>query len=49
MISREELNYVDNYARLAPFPGKEYARSVINQLSDSIELYKKFYQIKNIV
>lgn len=47
MISKKELAYVGNYARRAPFPGREYAIEVLNELNKSYEEYKKKYMNKN--
>ena len=46
MISRQELQYVGDYARRVPYPGDDYARDVINQLAHSVDIFKKKYDGK---
>ena len=46
MISRQELQYVNEYARFAPFPGKDYAYMVINKLANALDIFTKKYDGK---
>lgn len=46
MISKQELQYVSNYARDIPFPGEDYAYDVINRISESLLIFKKKYEGK---
>ena len=47
MISRKELEYVNSYAKNAPFPGVNYATSVMDELIKAYELYKQVYMDKD--
>ena len=46
MISRQELQYVSDYARKVPYPGNDYAYNVINKLAVALEIFKKKYDGK---
>ena len=46
MISKKELQYVGDYARRVPYPGDDYARSVIEKLSKSMDIFKQKYDGK---
>ena len=46
MISKQELQYVSDYARKVPYPGYDYAYNVINKLSMALETFKKKYNGK---
>lgn len=46
MISRKELEYVNQSAVAVPFPGRNYASDAIDLLIKSYEIYKKNYQGK---
>ena len=46
MISKAELQYVQAYARYAPFPGKDYALSVMNDLEAAHRIYLSNYDEK---
>lgn len=46
MISKKELSYVGNYARYAPFPGKDYAIKTMDNLINSYNLFLSDYQNK---
>jgi len=43
MITRKELGYVKSYARYAPFPGVNYASSVMDELIKSYNLFNDVY------
>ena len=43
MISKQELQYVGDFARKVPYPGDDYARRVIDNLADALSLFKKKY------
>ena len=47
MISKAELQYVNNNAKSAPFPGVDYARMVINRLMVALSIYEDKYRNKN--
>jgi len=46
MISHVELQYVQNFARFAPFPGDEYARKVIDKLVLADKIFQSKYEGK---
>lgn len=46
MISKKELQYVDDWARKIPMPGYEYSIAVLKELKDSFELFNKVYKDK---
>ena len=46
MISRQELQYVGDFARKVPYPGNDYAMDVINRLSNALKLFKNKYDGK---
>ena len=46
MISRQELQYVSDFARKTPYPGDDYAYEVINRLSRALLIFKKKYDGK---
>ena len=46
MISKKELQYVGDYARRVPYPGDDYARSVLNKLSSALDIFKQKYDGK---
>lgn len=46
MISRQELQYVSDYARKTPYPGDDYAFDVINRLSRALLIFKQKYDGK---
>ena len=46
MISKKELQYVGDYARRVPYPGDDYAQSVIEKLSKSMDIFKQKYDGK---
>ena len=46
MISNAELQYVNNYARFTPYPGDDYAYSVLNNLIEAYNLYLEKYNKK---
>ena len=43
MISRKELDYVNTYARFAPFPGVNYASQVMDELIKAYNLFNEVY------
>lgn len=43
MISNKEMEYVNTYARYAPFPGGNYASSVIDELIKAYNLFNEIY------
>ena len=47
MISKAELQYVNNNAKNAPFPGVDYAHMVIDRLMDALAIYEDKYRNKN--
>lgn len=47
MISMKELEYVDQYARNVPFPGKEYAREAMSMLLNAYKTYNENYRNKS--
>lgn len=46
MISEDELQYVDKFARMSPYPGDDYAIKTIDKLIDAITFFQKKYQDK---
>lgn len=46
MISRQELQYVSDFARKTPYPGDDYAITVINRLATALDIFKKKYDGK---
>lgn len=46
MISNSELQYVDKLARHAPFPGKNYAASVMDELANAHKVFKEKFDGK---
>lgn len=46
MISNAELQYVNSYARYAPYPGKDYAINVMDSLQEAYNLFMKIYNDK---
>ena len=46
MISKKELQYVGGYPNKVPFPGKNYAISVMEYLKKCLEVYKDVYSKK---
>ena len=46
MISNVELQYVQSTSKNVPYPGDEYARKVINKLSEANDIFKKKYEGK---
>ena len=46
MISKKELQYVGGYPNKVPFPGKNYAISVMEYLKKCLEVYKDVYSNK---
>ncbi|MCI5984120.1 MAG: hypothetical protein MRZ35_02590 [Firmicutes bacterium] len=46
MVSKKELEYVNQYARLVPFPGVNYARDAMETLIEAYKTYVKNYQGK---
>lgn len=46
MISNKELSYVTNLAKIAPFPGKEYAIQVMDSLIESYNTFLRDYKNK---
>ena len=46
MISRQELQYVNERARKVPYPGDDYAYDVINKLAYALSIFKKKYDGK---
>lgn len=47
MVSKKELEYVDQYARNVPFPGVSYARAAVELMVNAYETYKLNYQGKS--
>lgn len=46
MISKQELQYVSDFARKTPYPGNDYAENVVNRLAKALEIFKKKYDGK---
>ena len=46
MISKRELQFVNQYAKAVPFPGSNYALSCIGELIKAYEIYLKQYKNK---
>ena len=46
MISRQELQYVSDYARKVPYPGDDYAYDVIDKIANALLIFKKKYDGK---
>ncbi len=49
MISKKELQYVGGYPNKVPFPGKNYAISVMEYLKKCLDVYKDVYSKKHLV
>lgn len=46
MITLKELNYVNTWAKKAPYPGELYAEKAAEKLIDSLNIYEKLYKDK---
>ena len=47
MVSKKELEYVNQYARLVPFPGVNYAYDAMETLIGAYKTYEKNYNSFN--
>lgn len=47
MISLKELNYVDSWARKAPYPGRKYATETLENMKILLEKFNKVYKNKD--
>lgn len=46
MISKRELKYVDEWARMVPMPGYNYSIEILKEIKEAYELYNKIYKDK---
>lgn len=51
MISRKELSYVSTWASKVPYPGKEYAQKVLEELTECLNIFNREYlnRVYNII
>ncbi len=47
MISLKELQYVNEWARKAPYPGEKYAKETLESMCLLLEKYNKYYKNKD--